>query len=137
MSEPVKHRDPGPPTWLEAADGFAMLLRDAAVRVRTTAEVLSDYPPPMRLDDPPSPERAGAAGAFSAATADWKHWNTYQRRYEAFMRVHPDMRNTLITVECRHKGECWVGDDDGFYRDPNPKPAVRQREPGEDDEAVA
>ena len=125
MSFATGHKtpDPGPPTWIEAADGFAALKRAAGEKVRDTADILRDYPLPLRLEDPPTPERAKAASAFSAADAEWKHWNAYQQRYDAFMRVHPNMRDVRIDAPCEHKGACWVGPDDGWYALPGGKAA--------------
>ena len=123
-AEPRQTSDPGQPTWIEAADGFAHFMRQAALRVQAAADVLSNYPPPLMPSEKPSPERLKAAGAFSAASAEWKHWNTYARRYEAFMRLHPNMRDVRIDAPCSHKGTCWTGDDDGFYREPEASSAT-------------
>lgn len=145
MSDPTtwrKEPDPGPPTWIEALEGFARLTREAGEKVRDTADILRDHAEPYLPNQELSPERRAAHSVYSAADATWKHWNLYQRRYEAFIRLHPNMANVKIDAECEHKGACRVGDDEGFYRLPDgakPVPAApgRAREPGEDDDEEA
>ena len=142
MSDPTTWRkdpDPGPPTWIEAAEGFARLVREAGEMVRDTADILRDHAEPYLPNQEPSSERRAAHSVYSAADATWKHWNRYARCYEAFIRLHPDHAHVPIAVECKHKGACRVSDDDGFYRDPNraaepPDPTYRSRIPGEDDD---
>lgn len=140
-TEPRKVQDPGPPTWIEAAEGFALMTREAGDKLRDKLDILRQAPEPYSDDIAPSPEWLAARSNFSAADAEWRHWHRYQRCYEAFIRLHPNMANVKIDAECEHKGACRVSDDDGFYRDPNPQapPAqtYRSRVPGEDDDEDA
>lgn len=132
--EPHKTPDPGPPTWREAIDGFRVLRDAAGGKVRAAREALRFVSP-----NDEGPGYHDACSAFSAADAEWKHWNVYLLRASAFVGVHPLMADALITEACPHNNSCWTGDDAGFYRDPVPVPVQsrvlpREREVGEDDD---
>ncbi len=135
--EARKTPDPGPPTWAEAIEGFRTLRDDSSGKVRQAYEALRFTSP-----NDEGPAYTNACANHSAADAEWKHWNVYLLRASAFLAVHPFMAHSLITAKCAHANACWVGDDDGFYRDPMPiqsRVLPREREPGDDsdDEAGA
>jgi hypothetical protein len=109
--------DPGPPTLVEAVEGLAANIREAAQR-----EQVADQE--ARTAELSSPAEASALARVRVARIDQLHWRDYLRVYRQRLELHPELSDKPIGTKCSHGRDCQLD-----------APNVRQ--PGGDDADLA
>jgi hypothetical protein len=120
-------KDPGPPTWQEAIEGFRLLRTKAGERLQQAREQRRFLAPADTKADQES------WGRISMLDAEWKHWNTNVAWAQSFLSVHPFMAKSLLTAKCPHGNACRGVGETSYYSEPGATAVPVEREPGEDD----
>lgn len=111
--------NPGPPTYGDAITGFMQERNKAKAAIAAASSRAESGSPSARAE-------------LVRAESEWTHWSTRQRWAEAFLRVHPEMRDEPLSrsCSCPRAGKapaCWLGDEAPYYRLPTTAEAERLR----------